>query len=364
MHRLLYLLILAFTLIGCSENRRQNDTSVITLTIENGYNQKIILENIPSAGNEKKVIDSVFIKDRVEVLEFIISDKEENLYRLHTADFRVDIIFINDAPTVKIKSDYFNEKEFECTNSMASSSLHHFLRYISQKVNNRKKQDPLAIKKDAALKNIFEEIQTDYRNYVDTVASPAAALYIYNNVDFAEDRPALKKYITKLGTRFPTHTAIQKLVGDTKNYLSLFEEEYVIGDTLPELILPDTSGKLVPLSFYKGQYLLIDFWASWHEQSRLQGVYKKRAYEQFKNRKFSIVSISLDPEKDMWKQALIEEKFPWPQLIDEKVWMGPATITFKFDSIPFNFLVNSSGKIIGKALYGDSLTIKLSQLIK
>jgi hypothetical protein len=96
----------------------------------------------------------------------------------------------------------------------------------------------------------------------------------------------------------------------------------------------------------------------------VQGMYKKKALQQFGNRNFSMVSISLDPEKEMWKQAIKQDGYKWPQLIDEKAWMGPAVLAFKFDSLPFNFLIDPNGRIIDKALYGDSLLVKLNQLFR
>ena len=349
---------------GCTETRQNKGQCRVELTIENAYNQKILLENIPSTQEPVKLLDSAFIKDRVEKHSFLIVDKEENLYRLHSADYQVDIVFINDASSLNIKADYFNGTQFDFINSPSSSSLHTLLRLVKDKMEMRRKHDPLAIEKKPSITRIPEEVQTDYRNYVDTVASPAAALYIYNAVDFGEDRKSLKEYILKLGARFPNHSAIQKLVLDTRNYLSIFEEELKVGEAAPDLMLPDVTGAILPLSFYKGKYLLVDFWASWDGPSRLQGMYKKKAFQQFGNRNFSLVSISLDPEKEMWKKAIKQDEYNWTQLIDEKAWMGPAVMAFKFDSLPFNFLIDPNGKIIGKALYGDSLLKKLNKLFR
>ncbi len=349
---------------GCTEPSWNKSECRVELTIENAYNQKILLENIPPAGEPVKLLGSALIKDRVEKHDFLISDQEENLYRLHSADYRVDIVFINDAPSLKIKADYFNGSQFDFINSPSSLSLHNFLQLIKDKMQWSRKQDSSTQEKRFSATSITEEVQADYRNYVDTVTSPAAALYIYSGVDFGEDRKALKEYILKLGGRFPNHQAIQKLVSNTRNYLSIFEEELEIGDAAPDLMLPDVTGALLPLSFYKGKYLLVDFWASWDGPSRVQGMYKKKAFQKFGNKNFFLVSISLDPEKEMWKQAIKQDEYNWTQLIDEKAWMGPAVLAFKFDSLPFNFLIDPDGRIIDKALYGDSLLVKLNQLFR
>ena len=298
MQRNVYLILAILLVISCRNTSKKSELCELTLEIENAFNQTIYLENIPSADIPISKLDSVSIKDRVEKHRFIIKDKEQNLYRIRSADHRINIVFINDADHITLKANYFEGKEFSFLNSPASSSLHHFL-------DERRRQMELARAqqlKDSALGKLIEQAQKDYRNYVDTVASPAAAIYIYNTVDFGADRTGLKKYIDRLGKRFPEHAALQKLVSDTHDYLSIFEEELQVGDKMPDLVLPDSKGALLPLSFYKGQYLLVDFWASWDSRSRWEGRFKKQAYERFRNKKFSIVSISLDPERGCGKK--------------------------------------------------------------
>ncbi len=360
MNKLFFFSAILLATLACKETGKKGGRSVVTLDIENAYNQVIYVETVPSLDNKITRLDSVFIKERVEQHRFSITDNDEHLYRLHSADHRIDIVFINDKEQFTIHADYLEGKRFHFQNSPANTSLHQFLQSMNEKMEMARKKQL----KDPALTKVIEEAQADYRNYVDTVASPAAALYIYNAVDFGNDRKGLGNYIERLGKRFPTHPGLQKLVADTRNYLSIFEDELLPGDTAPDLALPDITGALIPLSFYRGQYLFIDFWASWDGPSRAQGAYKKKAFTQIKNKKFSMVSISLDPEQEAWKMAVAQDGYTWPQLIDEKVWMGPAVFSFKFDSIPFNFLVDPNGKIIGKALYGDSLLIKLNQLIR
>jgi hypothetical protein len=80
--------------------------------------------------------------------------------------------------------------------------------------------------------------------------------------------------------------------------------------------------------------------------------------------KFEIVSVAIDSEKEDWELILEKENLNWTQLIDEKMWQGTAVKTLKFDSIPFNFLVNPEGRIIAKAIKPDSLLPVLHRLVK
>ncbi len=361
MNRILFFIVIVVATIACNGVHSNKSECEVQLDIDNAYNQVIYVETVPSEGNQPIRLDSFSIKERVERHHFVVNDKEQNLYRLLTRDHRLDIVFINEpGGHFSIHADYMEGKNFSFQHSPNNSSLHNFLGLMRIKMESATANQL----RGPELDKILKESQQDYRNYIDTVTSPAAAFYIYNAVDFGNDRQGLRTFIDRLGKRFPQHTAIQQLYTDTHHYLSIFEEELEVGDKIPDLILPDSKGALLPLSYYKGQYLLIDFWASWDPISRREATFKKKAYARFLKKKFTIVSIGLDPEIEMWKQAVEEEEFKWPQLIDEKAWKGPAVMNFKFDSIPFNFLVDPSGKIIGKALYGDSLLLKLEQLIK
>lgn len=74
-----------------------------------------------------------------------------------------------------------------------------------------------------------------------------------------------------------------------------------VGQTAPEIRLPDSRGDTVSLASLKTGLVLIDFWASWcapcvEEQPQLKALYKKFDAA-VKEGKFEIVGVSLDKEK-------------------------------------------------------------------
>lgn len=360
---LLLISLFGFIIIfGCGT--KTPSTIKVNIVAENTYKQVLYLDNIPPENEPVKHLDSVAIKERVENVFFTLPHSEEELFRIYTKDHRVDIVLINDEPLIELYLNYLDNGNFLFKKSSANISLHRFLSNVREKAIATRALENSPGYSHSIADSLYLNIQLDYRNFVDTVASPAAALYIYNNVDFGSDRQALRKFISKLGNRFPANNRIQDLYKRTIAYLAIFEEELEVGMPVPELILPSKSGEIVSLSSFKGKYLLVDFWASWDTESIKQENMNVLALKKLANKNFSIVSISLDPEREVWKQYLSNSNYDWTQLIDQNVWMGPSVKAFKFDSIPFNFLVDPSGKIVGKAMYGDSLLLKLEQVIK
>lgn len=132
----------------------------------------------------------------------------------------------------------------------------------------------------------------------------------------------------------------------------------------PEIALPNPSGKEMKLSDLRGKYVLVDFWASWCGPCRRENPNVKRIYNTYKNKGFTIFSVSLDENASNWKMAIEKDGLDWPYHVsDLKKWESPLPQIYGFDGIPFTVLVNKEGKIIAKGLRGATLEWKLKELL-
>ena len=352
-------------ILGCKDKITATDSvntnTLVKVNFENSYNQKFYIETIPISGEKPQRIDSALIKDRIETHNFQIKDSFQNLYLLRFSNSPVKIVFINDVSDLIINVDFFNWENFKILGSPASQSLQDFAKRMSaepDRQNYSGNQVPGLVNSKATSNQ-----QAQYRSYLDTVSSPAAALYFFTGIDFGSDYSGMKSFVNRLYSRFNTHPGISKLKKEMDDYASIFEEEFQINDIAPDLELPDTSGKMLKLSDFRGKYVLLDFWAAWNANCRAYSSEKVKTWTQYKSKNFSILSVSLDPDQDYWKKVIIADKYAWPQVNDPNVWTGKAIKAYKFDSIPFNFLINPDGRIIAKAIYGDSLRKKLSEIL-
>lgn len=135
----------------------------------------------------------------------------------------------------------------------------------------------------------------------------------------------------------------------------------LVGDMVPTLPLIDIKGNEVVLNQNKSTYTLIDFWASWCSPCRKEIPNLKRLYQKYHNAGLEIVSISADQNVEDWKEALAEEKTPWPNYIDKN---RQAVSEFKVQYIPSIFIADSEGKIIAEKLRGKDLADYLENLFK
>ena len=136
-----------------------------------------------------------------------------------------------------------------------------------------------------------------------------------------------------------------------------------IGTPMENFTQRDTSGKPVELNSFKGKYVLIDFWASWCGPCRRENPNVLKAYNAFKEKGFTVLGISLDNKAENWKKAIRDDKMPWTQVSDLKGWKNEVSSSLGIQAIPSNLLIDPSGKVVARDLYGATLENKLKQLL-
>lgn len=137
-----------------------------------------------------------------------------------------------------------------------------------------------------------------------------------------------------------------------------------IGAKAPVFAQNDKDGKPVSVSSFKGKYLLIDFWASWCGPCRHENPNVVKAYNQYKDKNFTILGVSLDKPNDRqkWLDAIEKDGLVWTQVSDLQFWKNEAAVLYGVRAIPQNFLLDPDGTIIAKNLTGKTLTDKLAEI--
>ena len=141
-------------------------------------------------------------------------------------------------------------------------------------------------------------------------------------------------------------------------------ENVQIGKVAPEFSLPDTAGVSVSLSDFRGKYVLLDFWASWCPPCRRENPNVVKAFNEYKDKNFTIVGISLDKDKSKWMKAIADDNLAWTHLSDLKYWDSEIPALYGVRGIPANVLLDPDGVIVAKNITGEDLHKKLKEVIK
>jgi thiol-disulfide isomerase/thioredoxin len=366
-------LVTAIGFLWSCKTKEADKTKVIIYT-RAPINSKLTIKNIAFVDEQEQVIDTATIKNNNDSLVLYLPRDEERLFKITLSGSRLEMIVVNDSKLLRIHVNYFFNK-YAFQGSKASVSLKAL---ADKRIAMLKERSRLAGKVDSLSKlriagkttdSVKAELNLNIKNfrendiaYADTVSSPAAFLEVNSLIDFENDFEGFKKFVIRASARFPGYAPLDKLKADAIATAKIFEEEYLVGDKLPPITLPNEVGLPYSTNTLQGKYYLIDFWSTWCQPCMM---FTKAEYNLLKKKSdinFVVVSVALDDQHDVWKNTIIKNNFNWIQLIDEKMWQGTAVRTLKFDSIPFNFLVSPQGKILAKAIKPDSLEKVISRL--
>lgn len=374
MKKFLPLIASVFFLFSCSTSVQKSQFTV-TGELKNTPDQKIYLEELYFSQKDPAVLDTAEIKNGKFSLTALAP--EEGLYRLRLEKSEAAFIFINDQPAIPFSSD-LNSLSLE--NAKFNSPANYLLRSFMVDIEKQRKEleDKASIlqqyKNPLPSDSTYQMMQLDILDkqakfqqnvlrYIDTTSNAVMALFSLGYTRDIEPEK-IETAVGGLTKRFPANQAIATIVAQYKQLIAQNKSLPKIGGIAPDITMADTSGKAFSLSMLRGKYVLVDFWASWCGPCREENPNVVNAYQEFKNKNFTVLGVSLDKQKAEWTKAVEEDHLTWYHISDLKYWSSAAVAPYGIEGIPYNVLLDPQGKIIAMNLRGNDLQIKLSELIK
>ncbi len=304
--------------------------------------------------------------------------KEQGIFELIIGENALAIPLINDAVEIQVSADLAKTRDFY---TVAGSPASHELQVLLDNVGRKNNEIQDAFNNLDSLKKVnapdsvlvssnitknmaILELNNYLKNFIQSTNNATLGVLALGWASRSLPPSEMDSALNNLKTRFPGNAFLAEMEkGSQQQAAQSASGDSWVGKTVPDLVMQDLNGKDISISSFRGKYLLIDFWASWCGPCRMENPNVVKAYNDFKAKNFTILGVSLDKDKDSWKKAISQDHLNWPQMSDLKYWNSQAVETFGFQGIPFNVLVDPSGKVIAQELRGEDLSSKLKQVL-
>ena len=325
---------LILTLFSCSKNSFKVNVEMENAKGRTAYLQKII-------DRETVNIDSVVIENKYFTFD-VKNNKNNEILHLYINGWRRSVPFIADSKDVNIKGDFNAYNKLAITASETQKILDNF----NEKFNKAENDEHKKILVSDFVKNCPESVLSPY------------LLYRYKWAFNLNELKSITDYFPK---NFKTG-----YLGKIEEYIELLERSEK-GKHFIDFTLNNTEGQAVSLSSLIGKHklVMIDFWASWCPDCRVENPNVVAVYNDYKDKGLEIISVSLDTDKNAWLKGIHDDNLVWENHVSAlKGWNCPAASEYGVAFIPQNVLINDEGIIVAKNLDGEELRNFVSHYLK
>lgn len=248
-------------------------------------------------------------------------------------------------------------------------------------INEKSQEIVKAVKLDS-LMQAYKDATKEDKEMIEGVYNKATADIDQLSKDYMAANPtslyALGNFVQNVGD-MPLDSAEAKLarfkaVPAYANNRNIANAEKVIntlktlqpGMQAPDFTQNDPEGNPIKFSdvYAKNKVTMVDFWASWCGPCRAFNPTLVKIYNEYKDKGFGILGVSLDTKHDAWVKGIKDDKLTWPQVSDLGGWQNAVGDLYYVRFVPQNIFVDQNGKIIKRHVSEEEIVTLLNENLK
>ena len=347
-------------LYACSPSTHSTEYSVTGIVSDSSANGKKIYimryddnQNIDSTIIEK---NQFTFKGQIDTASFCRIDVDRNLYAnfiLENGNIRVDLQKHNEPSGTPL-----NDKLAQLT--LAEDSVSELINLRSQEIMKQCGNDEQAFD---------SQIQEFIKQQRESIANKCADLYeghwddafgyalLYSEFFNFTPLAQQKALIAKFGNWLKSTQTAQKISKTIEA-----QEKTAEGMPYIDITGTDAEGKRIALSDFigKGNYVLMDIWASWCGPCKGEIPNLARLHNQYKDKGLTVIGIFVWDKQENLKKAIDSEGIIWPQIFDKE---NKSIQMYGIDGIPHIILFSPNGTILKRNLRGDTMIKTVEEIM-
>jgi Thiol-disulfide isomerase and thioredoxins len=359
---ILCLLVVALGFASCTQ---KNEAFDVNISMKNAENLTTYLDKL--VGDSLVLIDSAIILNESAAITAPVDDPQ-TLFLLRFKDTRAKLPFFADNKDVAVIGDLQNPKDIEIIASESQALLSKFNKgyaAFNQQMRDLYPQMEQAYNEEnqvlldslQAIADSINTLQGEFEmNFIKENGGNFVAHYVLNSKKQDYPLEDLQGFVAGFGAE-----ASSAFLTEINDYITN-QQRLSIGQPYLDFALQTADGQNVVLSekLKDSKYLLVDFWASWCGPCRAENPVVLDAYNQFHDKGFDVLGVSVDANAEDWMNAVAEDQLPWVHVRDAQ---NEASKMYMVYYIPTNYLLDQNGIIVAKNLRGEELAAKIAELL-
>lgn len=137
-------------------------------------------------------------------------------------------------------------------------------------------------------------------------------------------------------------------------------QNLLVGVKIPNIVMPDTSGKVQVLHQVKAEYTILFFWDHGCSHCKKEAPLLVEYYNKVKDKGVQVYAVETESDVAEWKKAIKDFKMTWIN-VQDTYHTTPFKKTFDIYSTPVIYLLDKDKKIIAKRVDVENLEMILNK---